>query len=111
MPLASRSRGVVSSLFVDCAAPMPVKIAPSILSADFARLGEEVRALDAAGSDYIHVVVMDGHFVSNLTIGPAVVRALRLHSKKPFDVRLMIRRRQRPGQRPRRCRRRRFPSS
>jgi ribulose-phosphate 3-epimerase len=69
---------------------MPVKIAPSILSADFARLGEEVRALDAAGADYIHVDVMDGHFVPNLTIGPGVVKALRPHSKKPFDVHLMI---------------------
>ena len=69
---------------------MPVKIAPSILSADFARLGEEVRALDAAGADYIHVDVMDGHFVPNLTIGPGVVKALRPHSKKPFDVHLMV---------------------
>jgi ribulose-phosphate 3-epimerase len=69
---------------------MPIKIAPSILSADFARLGEEVRALDAAGADYIHVDVMDGHFVPNLTIGPGVVRALRPHSKKPFDVHLMV---------------------
>ena len=69
---------------------MAVKIAPSILSADFARLGEEVRALDAAGADYIHVDVMDGHFVPNLTIGPGVVKALRRHSKKPFDVHLMV---------------------
>ena len=68
----------------------PVRIAPSILSADFARLGEEVRALDAAGADWIHVDVMDGHFVPNLTIGPAVVKALRAHSDKPFDVHLMI---------------------
>ena len=68
----------------------PVRIAPSILSADFARLGEELRALDAAGADYIHVDVMDGHFVPNLTIGPAVVKALRPHSKLPFDVHLMI---------------------
>jgi ribulose-phosphate 3-epimerase len=68
----------------------PVRIAPSILSADFARLGEEVRAIDAAGADYIHVDVMDGHFVPNLTIGPGVVRALRPHSALPFDVHLMI---------------------
>ncbi len=67
-----------------------VKIAPSILSADFARLGEEVRAIDAAGCDWIHVDVMDGHFVPNLTIGPLVIRDLRPHSAKPFDVHLMI---------------------
>ncbi|MEQ8736842.1 MAG: ribulose-phosphate 3-epimerase [Rhodospirillaceae bacterium] len=69
---------------------MAVKIAPSILSADFAKLGEEVKAIDQAGADYIHVDVMDGHFVPNITIGPAVVKALKSHSKKPFDVHLMI---------------------
>ena len=66
------------------------RIAPSILSADFARLGEEVRDVTAAGADFIHVDVMDGHFVPNLTIGPLVVKALRSHSTLPFDVHLMI---------------------
>ena len=65
-------------------------ISPSILSADFARLGEEVRAIDEAGADWIHVDVMDGHFVPNITIGPGVVKSLRPHSSKPFDVHLMI---------------------
>ena len=68
---------------------MPI-IAPSILSADFARLGEEVRAIDEAGADWIHIDVMDGHFVPNLTIGPGVVKALRPHTAKPFDVHPMI---------------------
>jgi len=65
-------------------------ISPSILSADFACLGDEVRRIDEAGADWIHVDVMDGHFVPNLTIGPGVVKALRPHTKKPFDVHLMI---------------------
>jgi ribulose-phosphate 3-epimerase len=72
------------------AARKPVRIAPSILSADFARLGEEIRAMTQAGADYLHIDVMDGHFVPNLTIGPAVVKALRPHSALPFDVHLMI---------------------
>jgi ribulose-phosphate 3-epimerase len=66
------------------------RIAPSILSADFAQLGAEVGAIAAAGADYVHVDVMDGHFVPNLTIGPMVVKALRPHARLPFDVHLMI---------------------
>ena len=68
----------------------PVRIAPSILSADFSRLGEEVRALDAAGADWIHVDVMDGHFVPNISFGPAVMKSVRGCTAKPFDVHLMI---------------------
>ncbi len=68
----------------------PPRVAPSILAADFARLGEEVRAVSEAGADYLHVDVMDGHFVPNITIGPAVVKAVKPYSDKPFDVHLMI---------------------
>ncbi|MCY4054243.1 MAG: ribulose-phosphate 3-epimerase, partial [Hyphomicrobiales bacterium] len=69
---------------------MSVKVAPSILAADFSRLGDEVRAMTSAGADSIHIDVMDGHFVPNLTIGAGVVKALRGHSKLPFDAHLMI---------------------
>ncbi|MCX5911190.1 MAG: ribulose-phosphate 3-epimerase, partial [Deltaproteobacteria bacterium] len=71
-----------------------MKISPSILSADFCRLGDEVRALEKAGADYIHVDVMDGHFVPNLTIGPAIVKAVRRCTSLPLDVHLMM---ERPG--------------
>src|SRR5579872_1486457 len=70
--------------------PKPVLIAPSILSADFSKLGAEIEAVEAAGADWLHVDVMDGHFVPNITIGPEVVKALRPHVKIPFDVHLMI---------------------
>ena len=68
----------------------PIKISPSILSADFSKLGEEVVALEKAGADYIHIDVMDGHFVPNLTMGPPIIKALRQYTKLPFDVHLMI---------------------
>ena len=68
----------------------PIRIAPSLLAADFTRLGDEARAMTSAGADYLHLDIMDGHFVPNLTIGPAVVKALRPHSRLPFDVHLMI---------------------
>lgn len=70
--------------------PRPIRIAPSLLAADFARLGEEVRAVAEAGADWLHLDIMDGHFVPNLSFGPVVVRALRDHARIPFDVHLMI---------------------
>jgi ribulose-phosphate 3-epimerase len=70
--------------------PHPPRIAPSLLAADFARLGEEVRAIEAAGADWLHLDIMDGHFVPNISFGPALVRALRRHCGLPFDVHLMI---------------------
>jgi ribulose-phosphate 3-epimerase len=70
--------------------PRPIRIAPSILSADFSKLGAEIESIEAAGADLVHVDVMDGHFVPNITIGPGVLKALRPHAKKPFDVHLMI---------------------
>ena len=69
---------------------MVIKIAPSILSADFSRLGDQVEMLDDGGADYIHIDVMDGHFVPNLTIGPIVIKALRDRTRLPFDVHLMM---------------------
>jgi len=71
-------------------ASRPVRVAPSLLAADFARLGEEVRAIEAAGADWLHLDIMDGHFVPNISFGPALVKALRKHSALPFDVHLMI---------------------
>src|SRR4029079_12829244 len=83
---ATRARGTLAAM------PRPIRIAPSVLSADFGRLAEEVRAVDAAGADYIHVDVMDGRFVPNITVGPVVVAAIRRATKLPLDVHLMIER-------------------
>jgi len=68
----------------------PVRIAPSLLAADFSRLGEEVRAVEAAGADWLHLDIMDGHFVPNISFGPGLIKALRRHTRMPFDVHLMI---------------------
>ena len=70
--------------------PSKIKVSPSILSADFSRLGEEIVSLEKAGADYIHIDVMDGHFVPNITIGPEIIKNLRKYTKLPFDVHLMI---------------------